>query len=457
MNAKQPPRRIARTFVRTNTHPGEGQHDHSSSSCISDSLRNPRARSRAGRGRRATERVRSDRRTWPHRRTGRMHREDVERCRSGRARATSTRRGLPRISSSAIQRARSAAAGNCFSASAACIEGLGPRVNHELDGRHSRDAPARRRIVGQLRRVSRPAARLSRRRRRRRDVSRQSRCAASIRLGVDRDARRRDDDGPARDSRASAARSANRHRRDRRPGQTAGETGSTVARLAPAGRPRASASAGSRRIPTAAWIRPAVRGVDANLRVRPFLHQGGDGVDPRVLDRRVSRRDGPAGVGSRAVRGDRSNCSESSSEHRGLQVRSRARRVRAAACCAAPPRTSTAIGKANEIDPALVDYVEFYLLELLQAGPVPRHAARCAGRANHAAHRLHGLPRAELDGAQRPAHRRRRDSISTRSAASSTTCSRPRRRCSAACPTRLRIRSCSRSADSSSCATCSRT
>ncbi len=118
--------------------------------------------------------------------------------------------GVFRISHNARSSARDPPRQAVVSAQVELVRRVGTARDLGLDGRHSRDAPARRRVVGQLRRMSRPAARLSRRRRRRCNVSRQSRCAASIRIGVDRDARRRDDDGPARDSRASAARSANR-------------------------------------------------------------------------------------------------------------------------------------------------------------------------------------------------------------------------------------------------------
>ena len=108
------------------------------------------------------------------------------------------------------------------------VRRFGAARHRGLDGRHHQDAQARRRAVGQLRRVPWPAARLRRRRRRRRDVSRQPRRAALVRLGSHRDAGRRDDDGLARDSRASAARGARRH------DATARRSGADAARRPPA-------------------------------------------------------------------------------------------------------------------------------------------------------------------------------------------------------------------------------
>ena len=61
------------------------------------------------------------------------------------------------------------------------------------------------------------------------------------------------------------------------------------------------------------------------------------------------------------------------------------------------PRTSDGDGKANEIDPALVDYVEFYLLNYFKPGQYRVTPRATQGLANYAARRLHELPRAEPD------------------------------------------------------------
>ena len=211
----------------------------------------------------------------------------------------------------------------------------------------------------------------------------------------------------------------------------------------------------------APWIRRPSEASIANLRVKPFLHQG---VTASIREFLVGAFHAEMGLQAAdpvlcaATKAESHESGETGREHRGLQVRPGARRFRAAAGLRrGRGRTRTATARSTRSMPALVDYVEFYLLNYFKPGQYRVTPRATAGSCADAAHRLHELPRAEPHGPQRSPHRRRGDEVTTPSAASSTTCSRRRRRCSRRSPIRPRIRSCSRSAGRSSSATCSRT
>ena len=221
--------------------------------------------------------------------------------------------------------------------------------------------------------------------------------------------------------------------------------------------PKASASAASRRTPTAAWIR---RPSEASTRICACGRSCTKGVTASIREFLVGAFHAEMGLQAcrtRALRGDRSHERRgATSEHRRLQVRPGARRFRAAAGLQRSEADADSDGKINEIDPALVDYVEFYLLNYFKPGQY-----RVTPRATQGLALMQRIGCTSCHVQNLTVRNDRRvadvETSTIPSAASSTTCSRGDAAVPARSPTRPRIRSCSRSAARSSSATCSRT
>ena len=140
-------RRLIHDAKDEQPHPGEGQHDHSSPSCISDSLRNRRARKLAGRGRRTAQRVRAHRPARPGHHSGRLHRKTLSQ-QIGPGQGDINTPGssaylIKRDPARAIRRGR-----QLFQRKFSLFEGFGAARERERQRRHHRGAPARRRSLG---------------------------------------------------------------------------------------------------------------------------------------------------------------------------------------------------------------------------------------------------------------------------------------------------------------------
>ena len=267
----------------------------------------------------------------------------------------------------------------------------------------------RRRPHRQLRRLPRPPARLGRLRRRRRHAPGQPRRAAPVRPGPEGDAGRRD-------HRATCARSATR-----------------AVRRSAAQRPcghRALSSQGHRlrldhRVPDGTSTPRECEGVDPDLRVRPFFAHG----------ETISIREFVVGafnaeMGLEAADPDLRAASAGGDVDDPVRhgARRRARHDRGAPPASADRRSRRRRRRQRDPD-ALVDYMEFYLLNYFK--PAIGEQTRTTRSGPHAvrADRLHHLPRPGPDDRSRPPRRGRRDRLRSRSAASSTASSPPRRRC----------------------------
>ena len=142
-------------------------------------------------------------------------------------------------------------------------------------------------------------------------------------------------------------------------------------------RARASTTARSARSPTARWIPRACDGVDPDLRVRPFFAQGGT----------ISIREFLVGAfnAEMGMRGRRSIARN----RRGRRARGDAVRHGAGwrlDRIEAPPASSPAQdpdgdGVTNELPTALVDHMEFYLLNYFKPGTYRQTSTHAAGLA----------------------------------------------------------------------------
>ena len=172
-------------------------------------------------------------------------------------------------------------------------------------------------------------------------------------------------------------------------------------------------------------------------------------LDSRIRRRRAERRDGPAGGRSGACRG------QGRRQHGDARRHGARRRARPARGTARDARgRGPGPGRHRQRDPAQPRRLPRVLpAQLLQAGAPTRSRRSRKARpdALRAASAATGCHVADLTIEPRPARRRRRDRSTTRSAASSTTCSRPRHRCSATVRRRHRVtrRSSSRSSSRS--------
>ena len=137
---------------------------------------------------------------------------------------------------------------------------------------------------------------------------------------------------------------------------------------------RASASAGSRRTPTARVDTSEVKGVDADLRVRPFLHQGETASMREFLVGAFHAEMGLQAWDPVLCAATDPTAPKAGRQHRGLQVRPDARRFRAAAGLQRHrgPRRRR---QAQRDQSGARRLCRVLSAELLQAGPVSRDAA----------------------------------------------------------------------------------
>ena len=264
--------------------------------------------------------------------------------------ATCSRRTRPRSSSRAIRSGRSGAGGSSSSASSRRPRpGTGrrrrPRRHRQRDDAHRRGSGR------QLRRLSRPAARIGGIRRRRRDPARQPRCAASLRPRPQGDAGRRD-------HRATCGRSARRRWPGARSGRRrrhahAAQQGHRLRHARrPPGRHRSTPAASRASIPICACgrsSRTAATSRSASSSVGALQDEMGLQM-PSIPTWR------PRSAGGRVDAPRRAWCST-------------ARSIGSIAAVRARRRPGDAV--SNEIPTSLVDYHRVLPAQLLQAGALP--------------------------------------------------------------------------------------
>ncbi len=114
-------------------------------------------------------------------------------------------------------------------------------------------------------------------------------------------------------------------------------------------------------------MRPAVRGVDANLRVRPFLHQGGTASIREFLIGAFHAEMGLQAWDPVLCAATDPTAPKAAQSIAGFKYDPALDEFERPSVCSA---TEDIDGdrKANEIDPSLVDYVEFYLLNYFKPG-----------------------------------------------------------------------------------------
>ena len=231
------------------------------------------------------------------------------------------------------------------------LEGQGA-VTGRRRRRHRRRSRNRRGPCRQLRRVPRPAARLGRLRRRRRHAPRQPRRAAPVRPRPEGDAGRRDHRGPASDARGGRSRRPRDAARpvDARSPARASRYGA-ITRVA--GRPRRHVAAS--------------RASNADLRVRPFFAHGDTisirefvvGALKNEMGLQAHDPDLAAAQAGRRVDRRQAWCSNG-----------RSTRIEQ------PPADEGGRRDGIEQRTALVDLLEFYLLNYFKAGTGEQTQAR---------------------------------------------------------------------------------
>ncbi len=217
----------------------------------------------------------------------------------------------------------------------------GPRRRRRA-GRHQHAPDDRRGAVGQLRELPRPAARIGGGGGRRRDASRQPRLHSPLRPGPEGDARRRDDAQPARSSGIRRApRPGAPARRSREPLVAKGVSfGAITARA------------------DGTFDVSAIEGVDPDLRIRPFFAHGGT-ISIREFVVGALR----AEMGLEVADPDTAAASSGArvSTPSGMVLDGRADKIEAPPV-ANPHRQIDGNVSGGELPTAIVDYLEFYLL-----------------------------------------------------------------------------------------------
>ncbi|HET8695949.1 MAG TPA: di-heme oxidoredictase family protein [Gammaproteobacteria bacterium] len=161
--------------------------------------------------------------------------------------------------------------------------------------------------------------------------------------------------------------------REARTGVVASATGQTAARPgrpAPVTRPLVTKGVSFGRItafPDGRLDTTGVTGVDANLRVKPFLHQGGTASIREFLVGAFHAEMGLQAWDPVLCAATDPTAPRATQSAAGFKYDPALDNFERPPACNATEDTDVD-GKANEIDPALVDYVEFYLLNYFKPG-----------------------------------------------------------------------------------------